>query len=108
MLIHPMPDPIAFTIGPLAVHWYGMMYLLAFAQFIALGRLRIRQPHIAAVGWKKEDLDDMLFYGVLGVIIGGRSVKSCFTIPAITSRIRSKFSRSGKAACHSMAASSAC
>ncbi len=72
MLVHPMPDPIAIHIGPLAVHWYGLMYLLAFAQFIALGRLRIKQPHIAAVGWKKEDLDDMLFYGVLGVGLGGR------------------------------------
>jgi phosphatidylglycerol:prolipoprotein diacylglycerol transferase len=72
MLIHPMPDPIAFHIGPLAVHWYGLMYLLAFAQFIAIGRIRIKQPHIAAVGWKKEDLDDMLFYGVLGVVLGGR------------------------------------
>src|SRR5450830_1664256 len=72
MLIHPMPNPIAFSVGPLQVHWYGLMYLLAFAQFIALGRIRIKQPHIAAVGWKKEDLDDMLFYGVLGVVIGGR------------------------------------
>lgn len=72
MLTHPMPDPIAFSIGPLSVHWYGLMYLLAFAQFIVLGRLRLRQPHIAASGWKKEDIDDMLFYGVLGVLIGGR------------------------------------
>jgi phosphatidylglycerol:prolipoprotein diacylglycerol transferase len=72
VLTHPMPDPIAFSIGPLSVHWYGLMYLLAFAQFIVLGRLRLRQPHIAASGWKKEDIDDMLFYGVLGVIIGGR------------------------------------
>jgi phosphatidylglycerol:prolipoprotein diacylglycerol transferase len=58
------------------------MYLLAFAQFIALGRLRIRQPHIAAAGWKKEDLDDMLFYGVLGVIIGGRLGEVLFYNPA--------------------------
>jgi phosphatidylglycerol:prolipoprotein diacylglycerol transferase len=72
MLIHPMPDPIAFHIGPLAVHWYGLMYLLAFAQFILLGRVRIKQAHIAVLGWKKEDLDDMLFYGVLGVVLGGR------------------------------------
>ena len=72
MLTHPMPNPIAFSIGPLDVHWYGLMYVLAFALFIALGRVRIRQPHIAAQGWKKEDLDDMLFYGMLGVIIGGR------------------------------------
>lgn len=77
-----MPDPIAFSIGPLAIRWYGLMYLLAFAQFIALGRLRIRQPHIAAAGWKKENLDDMLFYGVLGVVIGGRLGEVLFYNPA--------------------------
>lgn len=82
MLIHPMPDPIAFSLGPLAVRWYGLMYLLAFAQFIALGRLRIRQPHIAAAGWKVEDLDDMLFYGVLGVVVGGRLGEVLFYNPA--------------------------
>jgi len=81
MLIHPMPDPIAFSIGPLSVRWYGLMYLLAFMQFIALGRLRIRQPHVAAAGWKKEDLDDMLFYGVLGVVIGGRLGEVLFYHP---------------------------
>ena len=82
MLIHPMPDPIAFHIGPLGVHWYGLMYLLAFAQFLALGRVRIKQPHIAAVGWTKEDLDDMLFYGVLGVVLGGRLGEVLFYNPA--------------------------
>lgn len=82
MLIHPMPDPIAFELGPLAVRWYGLMYLFAFAQFIVLGRLRIRQPHIAAAKWTKEDLDDMLFYGVLGVIIGGRLGEVLFYDPA--------------------------
>jgi phosphatidylglycerol:prolipoprotein diacylglycerol transferase len=81
MLIHPMPNPIAFSIGPLSVHWYGLMYLAAFAQFIALGRVRIRQPHIAAAGWKKEDLDDMLFYGVLGVVLGGRLGEVLFYNP---------------------------
>ncbi|OGB22218.1 MAG: prolipoprotein diacylglyceryl transferase [Burkholderiales bacterium RIFCSPLOWO2_02_FULL_57_36] len=82
MLIHPMPDPIAFSLGPLAVRWYGLMYLFAFAQFIVLGRLRIRQVHIAAAGWKKEHLDDMLFYGVLGVVIGGRLGEVLFYNPA--------------------------
>lgn len=72
MLIHPMPDPVAFHIGPLSIHWYGLMYVLAFAMFLLLGRLRVKQPHMAALGWKKEDLDDMLFYGMLGVVIGGR------------------------------------
>ncbi|MBI1891982.1 MAG: prolipoprotein diacylglyceryl transferase [Burkholderiales bacterium] len=82
MLIHPMPDPIAFSLGPLAVRWYGLMYLLAFVMFIALGRVRLRQPHVAAAGWKAEDLDDMLFYGVLGVVIGGRLGEVLFYHPA--------------------------
>ena len=81
MLIHPMPDPIAIQIGPLAVHWYGLMYVLAFALFILLGRVRIRQPHIAVLGWQKEDLDDMLFYGMLGVVIGGRLGEVLFYRP---------------------------
>ena len=71
-ILHPNPDPVAIHLGFISIHWYGLMYLAAFMQFIALGRVRIRQPHIAAIGWKKEDIDDMLFYGVLGVIIGGR------------------------------------
>lgn len=81
MLIHSMPDPIAIQIGPLAVHWYGLMYVLAFALFIILGRVRIKQPHIAVLGWKKEDLDDMLFYGMLGVVIGGRLGEVLFYRP---------------------------
>lgn len=81
MLIHPLPDPVAISIGPLSVHWYGLMYLVAFVQFIALGRVRARQPHMAAAGWKKEHLDDMLFYGVLGVILGGRLGEVLFYNP---------------------------
>jgi phosphatidylglycerol:prolipoprotein diacylglycerol transferase len=81
MLIHPMPNPIALSIGPLAVRWYGLMYVLAFVQFIWLGSIRLRQPHIAARGWKREDLDDMLFYGVLGVVIGGRLGEVLFYHP---------------------------
>ncbi len=82
MLVHPLPDPVALSLGPLSVHWYGLMYLLAFAQFIALGRMRIRQPHIAATIWNKNDLDDMLFYGVLGLVIGGRLGEVLFYMPA--------------------------
>ena len=81
MLIHPMPDPVALHVGPVAVHWYGLMYVLAFALFIALGRVRIKQPHIAALGWKNEDLDDMLFYGMLGVVVGGRMGEVLFYRP---------------------------
>jgi phosphatidylglycerol---prolipoprotein diacylglyceryl transferase len=72
MLIHPQPDPVAIAIGPLQVHWYGLMYMLAFLLFIVLGRLRLRQPHMVAQGWRPEHLDDMLFFGVLGVVLGGR------------------------------------
>ncbi|MCX7214907.1 MAG: prolipoprotein diacylglyceryl transferase, partial [Burkholderiales bacterium] len=81
MLIHPMPDPIALAIGPLAIRWYGLMYLAAFVQFMLLGRLRIRQPHIARDGWTTADIDDLLFYGVLGVVIGGRLGEVLFYHP---------------------------
>lgn len=76
-----MPDPIAIAIGPLSIHWYGLMYLLAFGLFVLLGRVRIRQPHIAAAGWRAADIEDMLFYGVLGVIIGGRLGEVLFYHP---------------------------
>lgn len=73
MLIHPLPDPVILhLIGPLSIRWYGLMYLVAFAQFLLLGRLRLRQTHVRDAGWTKKDLDDMLFYGALGVVIGGR------------------------------------
>ena len=68
MLLHPQFDPVAFSLGPLSVRWYGLMYLVAFVQFILLGRHRIRcRPGIMTVA----QLDDLLFYGMLGVIIGG-------------------------------------
>lgn len=82
MLMHPMPDPVALHLGPVSIHWYGLMYVLAFGFFLLLGRVRIKQPHIAAQGWKNEDLDDMLFYGMLGVVIGGRLGEVLFYQPA--------------------------
>lgn len=81
MLIHPQPDPIALAIGPVQIHWYGLMYVVAFALFIILGRVRIRMPHVAAHGWTRDDLDDMLFYGMLGVIVGGRLGEVLFYQP---------------------------
>jgi phosphatidylglycerol:prolipoprotein diacylglycerol transferase len=70
MLVHPQFDPIAIQLGPLAIRWYGLMYLLGFALFILLGRYRIKQNPKGA--FTINMLDDMLFYGVLGVILGGR------------------------------------
>jgi phosphatidylglycerol:prolipoprotein diacylglycerol transferase len=70
MLVHPQFDPIAISLGPLAVRWYGLMYLVAFLAVIFLGRMRAKRD--AWRGWVPRDLDDALFYGVLGVILGGR------------------------------------
>ena len=70
MLIHPQFDPVALHLGPLAIHWYGLMYLAGFITFLWLGRKRItmlNDPQFSA-----KLLDDLLFYGVLGVILGGR------------------------------------
>jgi phosphatidylglycerol---prolipoprotein diacylglyceryl transferase len=79
MLTHPQFDPVALSLGPISIHWYGLMYLLAFAQFIALGRLHINSGRAPM---NAEQLDDLLFYGVLGVIIGGRLGQVLFYEPA--------------------------
>ncbi|MBK9115527.1 MAG: prolipoprotein diacylglyceryl transferase [Betaproteobacteria bacterium] len=70
MLVHPQFDPVAFQLGPVAVRWYGLMYLLAFVLFVVLGKVRARRNLLT--GWHPRDVDDMLFYGVFGVILGGR------------------------------------
>ena len=70
MLVHPQFDPVAISLGPLAIRWYGLMYLVAFILFITLGKWRAKHGPIR--GWQEKDLDDLLFYGVLGVVLGGR------------------------------------
>ena len=70
MLVHPQFDPIAFQVGPVAVRWYGLMYVVGFLLFVVLGRYRARQNMLT--GWRLTDVDDMLLYGVFGVILGGR------------------------------------
>jgi phosphatidylglycerol:prolipoprotein diacylglycerol transferase len=72
MLVHPQFDPIALQVGPLAIHWYGLMYLAAFGLFLWLAGRLVAQPWHVAQGWSKRDVDDLLFYGVLGVVLGGR------------------------------------
>ena len=79
MLLHPQFDPVAFSLGPLAIRWYGLMYLVAFAQFLLLGRWLIKQRNARMT---VEQLDDLLFYGMLGVIIGGRLGQVLFYEPA--------------------------
>lgn len=69
MLVHPDFDPVAFALGPFQVHWYGLMYLLGFVSGWGLGRYRARQPNS---GWTTDQVDDLVFYIALGVILGGR------------------------------------
>lgn len=65
---HPWIDPVALSLGPVDIHWYGLMYLLGFGAAWWLGRLRAR----TTPGWDPASIGDMIFYGALGVVIGGR------------------------------------
>lgn len=80
MLIHPQFDPVALQLGPLAVRWYGLMYLAGFVAFMLLGRRRA-----ASQPWHRmsvDDIDDLLTWGVLGVILGGRLGQVLFYEPS--------------------------
>ena len=79
MLIHPQFDPIAFSIGPLGVHWYGLMYLLGFLAFWLLGRRRAQDYWR---GVTPDDVENLLFWGVFGVVLGGRLGYCLFYQPA--------------------------
>ena len=68
MMIHPQFDPVALSMGPVQVHWYGLMYLLAFAAAYGLAWYRSTQR----AGWTSEMVADLVFFGALGVILGGR------------------------------------
>lgn len=70
MIILHQVDPIAVHLGPLQIHWYGVMYLLAFAASWFLGRIRIRAGRLPGVD--ETGYGDLLFYGMLGTVLGGR------------------------------------
>jgi phosphatidylglycerol:prolipoprotein diacylglycerol transferase len=86
MLIHPQINPVALQVGPLAVHWYGLTYLAAFALFMFLGIRRLKHPPFAsmkgAAAWTRQDVEDFLFMGVMGVVLGGRIGYCLFYKPA--------------------------
>ena len=86
MLIHPEINPVALQLGPLAIHWYGLTYLAAFGLFFFLATLRLRhQPYASITGpgaWVRRDIEDILFLGVMGVVIGGRLGYCLFYKPA--------------------------
>ncbi len=69
MLTFPKIDPVLIAIGPLKIHWYGLMYLIGFAGVWILGQKRARQPWSPI---KPEAIEDLVTYGALGVILGGR------------------------------------
>ena len=69
MLTYPDIDPVAISLGALKVHWYGLMYLVAFVVGWWLGTLRTRRD---GTQWRAEEISDMLFYFALGAILGGR------------------------------------
>ena len=86
MLIHPEINPVALQLGPLAIHWYGLTYLAAFGLFFFLASLRLRhQPYASITGpgaWSRRDIEDILFLGVMGVVLGGRLGYCLFYKPA--------------------------
>lgn len=86
MLIHPQFNPVALSLGPLSVHWYGISYLVAFVLFVLLARQRLSHPPYAALKaqgvWSVQDIDDVMSWGVLGVVLGGRVGYCLFYKPA--------------------------
>lgn len=68
MMIHPQFDPVALSLGPVQVHWYGFMYLLAFVAAYGLAWYRSSKRE----GWTQDMVSDLVFFGALGVILGGR------------------------------------
>lgn len=79
MLVYPDINPVALQLGPLSIHWYGLMYMAGFLTFIWLGRKLIKTQHYPQMNVML--LDDLLFYGVLGVILGGRMGEVLFYNP---------------------------
>ncbi|KAE8439435.1 MULTISPECIES: prolipoprotein diacylglyceryl transferase [Halomonadaceae] len=64
---YPAIDPVAVALGPLVIHWYGLMYVVGFLSAWWLGRWRADY-----LGLSKDDISDLIFYGAVGVIVGGR------------------------------------
>ncbi len=70
---YPNIDPVAISIGPISIHWYGLMYLFSFVAVWYLGRRRA-----ARYGWTTTEVEDLLFYGAIGVIVGGKLGSALF------------------------------
>ncbi|STQ43170.1 Prolipoprotein diacylglyceryl transferase [Ewingella americana] len=68
-LAFPQFDPVIFSLGPVSLHWYGLMYLVGFVFAMWLAVRRANKP---GSGWKKEEVENLLYAGFLGVFLGGR------------------------------------
>lgn len=71
-MTYPFIDPIAFSIGSFQVHWYGLMYLFGFLAGWGLARYRVRKPEWNRLGWNDRQIDDLLTWMMIGVVLGGR------------------------------------
>lgn len=69
MIAYPQIDPVVFALGPVKVHWYGLMYLIAFGSAWWLGRRRAQSEGSVV---QPQQVDDLIFYGAIGVVLGGR------------------------------------
>ncbi len=69
MFIYPKIDPVLIKIGPVKIHWYGVMYLLGFLSAWLLANYRAKKQNLP---WTKDQISDVIFFGALGVVIGGR------------------------------------
>jgi len=69
MIRYPDIDPIALHLGPLQIHWYGIMYVVGFVAAWWLARRQAARPGST---WREQDVDDLIFWCMLGAILGGR------------------------------------
>ena len=83
MFIHPNFDPVALQLGPLSIHWYGLTYVLGFLSVYLLGKYRVKHFSNTIRGdWDADQISDLIFYGALGAVLGGRLGYVLFYKPA--------------------------
>ena len=79
MFVYPHPDPIALSLGPLHVRWYGLMYLVGFLSAWWLARRRAGRPEST---WQPVEVDDLIFFSAVGIILAAASAGCCSTAPS--------------------------
>lgn len=98
MVNYPEINPIAVDLGIIKVHWYGLMYFFAFILFIQLGKYKIKN-HPNPSNLNEKILDDLFFYGALGVVLGGRLGYVLFYQPVYFFQTHLRFLQCGRVAC---------